>query len=758
MSQTIATPPTIRLDSDVIGRPVSRTDGAAKVSGAAKYAAEYNVPNLWHGYIVSSPIAKGKITKIDAAAVLAIPGVQQVFSHENVPSLAWFDRSYKDDIAPGGSPFRPLHNADVLFSMQPVALVVAETFELARYAASVLRIEYAVDEDFNTDLEKARAAGKGFDAPKGKPGFLPPPKPKGDADKAFKAAPHQVEAAYTHHTQHHNPMEMFASTVEWLGDGKKLKIYDKTQGAGNTQQYISKIFGLSKEEAWVISKYTGGAFGSGLRPQYQSFLAVLAALELAHSVRVSMTRQQMFSMGHRAHTIQDLKLAADDQGYLQALEHHAFAETSQFENETETVVNWSGILYKCANTKFSYELAKVDVNTPADMRAPGAATGSFAIECAIDELAYKAGVDPLEFRRLNYTYRDPTEDKPFSSKRLLDCYQEGATRFGWDQRTPEPRSMREGNMLVGWGMATGCWDAAMQKTAAKASLTAAGHLTVSSATNDIGTGTYTIMTQVAAQTLGLPMADVTAVLGDTTLPPAPVQGGSWTAASTGSAVQAACQELGKKLLKLAQKMADSPLKGIAFEDVQFVDGHLRANEDIDRSVAIADVLATSGEATVEAESGAEPNPVNMLKYSMHSHNAVFVEVKVDEDLGTVHVTRVVNAVAAGRVLNPKTARSQVLGGTVWGISMALMEETFLDNNLGRYMNHNYAEYHVPVNADIHKIDVILVEEEDDHLNPLGVKGIGEIGMLGVAAAVANAVYHATGKRVRDLPLTIDKLL
>ena len=758
MSQTIATPPTVRLNSDVIGKPVSRPEGPAKVSGAAKYAAEYNVPDLWYGYIVDSPIAKGKITKIDTAPVLALPGVKQVFSHENVPSLAWFDRSYKDDVAPGGSPVRPLHEPDIRFSQQPVALVVAETFELARYAASLLRIEYAVDEDFNTDLTKARAAGQGYDAPKGKTGFVPPPKPKGDAGAAFKAAPHQVAGEYTHHAQHHNPMEMFATTVEWLGDGKKLKIYDKTQGAPNVQQYISKIFGLSKDEARVISRYTGGAFGSGLRPQPQVFLAVLAALELEHSVRVSMTRPQMFSMGHRPHTLQELKLSADDQGFLQSLEHQAFAETSRFEDETETVVNWSGILYQCANSKFGYELAKLDLNTPADMRAPGAATGSFAIECAVDELACQAGIDPLQFRLLNYTYADPTEDKPFSSKRLLDCYQEAARRFGWDQRNPAPRATREGNLLVGWGLGTGCWDASMQKAAAQASLAADGRLTVRSATNDQGAGTYVIMTQIAAQTLGLPVEQVTFQLGDTTFPAAPVQGGSWTAASVGSAVQAVCQEVGKKLLKLAQKMDDSPLQGVDFEDVQFADGCLRANEDISRSVRIADVLAASGEAAVEAESSAAPNPAGALQYSMHSHNAVFVEVKVDEDLGTIHVTRVVNAVAAGRILNPKTARSQVLGGTVWGIGMALMEEAYLDNTLGRYMNHDYAEYHIPVNADIHKIDVIFVEEEDDIVNPLGVKGVGEIGMLGVAAAIANAVYHATGKRVRNLPLTLDKLL
>jgi xanthine dehydrogenase YagR molybdenum-binding subunit len=757
MSQTIATPPTVRLDSDVIGKPISRPDGPAKVSGAAKYAAEFGVTGpLWYGYIVSSPIAKGKITKIHADEVLAIPGVQRIFSHENVPSLAWFDRAYKDDVAPGGSPFRPLHESEIMFSQQPVALVIADTFELARYAASVLKVEYDVDE-FNTDLKLATP--KSFDAPKGKTGFLPPPKPKGDMDKAFAEAPHKITGEYTHEAQHHNPMEMFATTVDWLGDGKKMKIYDKTQGSGNVQQYVAKVFGLSKDEARIISKYTGGGFGAGLRPQYQVFMAVLAALELEHSVRVVMTRSQMFSMGHRPHTVQNIRLAADDLGHLQAMEHKALAETSQFEAATETVVNWSGILYNAPNTNFDYQLTRIDVNTPADMRAPGAATGNFAIESAIDELSYKAGKDPLDFRLLNYTYSDPTEDKPFSSKRLDDCYHEGAARFGWDQRNPAPRSMRDDKgLLVGWGVAAGCWDASMQKAEAKAILAADGRLTVRSATNDQGAGTYVIMTQMAAQTLGLPIAQVTFELGDTEMPMAPIQGGSWTANSVGAAVQNACQEVGKKLLKLAQKMDDSPLEGVDFKDAQFVDGHIRANEDISRSMAIADILAASGEAKIEADGKAGPNPINMLKYSMHSHNAAFVEVKVDEDLGTVHVTRVVNAVAAGRIMNPKTARSQILGGVVWGISMALMEEAYLNNDLGRYINHNYAEYHVPVNADIHKIDVIFVEEEDDIASPIGVKGVGEIGMLGVAAAIANAVYHATGKRVRELPLTIDKLL
>ncbi|SFP74602.1 xanthine dehydrogenase family protein molybdopterin-binding subunit [Hymenobacter arizonensis] len=755
MSQTIANPPVVRLGTDYIGKPTSRVDGTAKVTGAAKYAAEYNVPNLLYGVVVCSHITKGRITKIHAADVLAVPGVVQVFSHENVPSLAWFDHNYKDDVAPGGSPFRPLHEPEIRFNMQPVALVVADTFELARYAASILEIEYEV-EPHETDLEKKR--DDGYEPGRGKSGWMPPPPPRGNPNQAYRKAPHQHEAEYIHLAQHHNPMEMFATTVEWLGDGQKLNIFDKTQGAYNVQQYITKIFGLSKEEARVITKYTGGGFGSGLRPQYQAFMAVLAALELKQSVRVSLTRQQMFSFGHRPHTLQYVKLAADDNGTLQALHHSALAETSQFEDFTENVVNWSGMLYQCENVKLKYQLAKADVFSPLDMRAPGAATGSYALEVAMDELAYKAGIDPLQFRLLNYADRDQNADKPFSSKKLRECYHQGAAKFGWDKRNPKPRSMRKNGKLVGYGMATGVWDATQKKAAAKACFTADGRLTVSSASNDIGTGTYTIMTQIAAQTLGLPLEAVTFVLGDTNLPEAPVQGGSWTAASVGSAVEAVCQDLGKSLLKLAQKMDDSPLKGVDFEDVQFVNGLIRRNDDIQQSVVIRDVLQANGEKELTAESGAAPDMMKQMGYSMHAHNAVFVEVQVDEELGTLHVTRVVNAVAAGRILNPKTARSQVLGSIVWGIGMALMEETIMDHGFGRFMNHNLAEYHIPVMADIHDLQVVFVEEEDEIVNPLGVKGIGEVGLLGVAAAISNAAFHATGKRVRDLPVLINKLM
>ncbi|RTQ46751.1 xanthine dehydrogenase family protein molybdopterin-binding subunit [Hymenobacter gummosus] len=736
-----------------VGKAPNRVDGPLKVTGTAKYAAEFDVPDLAYGYVVSSPVAKGRIRKIHADKVLGLPGVLHVFSHENVPGLAWFDRSYKDDVAPGGSPFRPLHDDEIKFNMQPVALVVADTFELARYAASILEVEYEV-EKHETDIESKR--DEGYEPGRGKTGYMPPQR-REDADKGLEQSAHRIRHEYIHGAQHHNPMEMFGATVHYHPDGK-LTIYDKTQGVYNCQQYITKIFGLSKDEARVVNLFMGGGFGSGLRPQYELFLSVLAALELKRSVRVTLTRQQMFSFGHRPHTLQTLELGTGPDGALLGLKHYALHETSRFEDYTENVVNWSGMLYKCPNVRLSYGISPLDVYTPLDMRAPGAATGSFALEVAMDEMAYEAGLDPLEFRRRNYAEEDQNKKAPFSSKKLREAYDEGARRFGWDKRPMAPRATREGNLLVGWGVAGGVWDASMQKAAAKATITADGRLTVASAAGENGTGTYTIMAQIAAETLGLPLEAVTVRLGDTTLPEAPLQGGSWTAASVGTAVKNTCEALGEKLLKLAQKMDDSPLKDAKPEDVEFVNGLIRLRKEPQQSVVLRDVLQVSGEREIEVDSSAMPNPVNMQKYSMHSHNVVFAEVKVDEELGTVHVTRVVNVVAAGRILNQKTARSQVLGSVVWGISMALMEETVMDHRYGRYMNHNYAEYHVPTNADVRGIEVYFVEEEDPHVNPLGVKGIGEVGLLGVAAAITNAVYHATGKRVRSLPIYLDKLL
>ena len=737
-----------------IGAPRSRVDGPAKVTGAAKYAAEFEAPNLAYGYVVSSAVARGRIAVVETTAAEAVPGVLKVFTHANRPRTAWFNSSYQDEVAPPGAPFRPLYDEKVLYSGQPIALVVAETFEIARYAASLIRTEYETEEH-ETDLKLARA--RAYVPPKTRSGITPPPKPEGDAMKAYADAPVRVWGEFNHAPEHHNPMEPHASTVVWEGGGK-LTVHDKIQGVQNSQGYVASVFGLSKDDVRVVSPFVGGGFGSGLRPQYQLFLAVMAALDLERSVRVELTRDQMFTFTHRPATISTVMLGAEPDGRLVSMKHDAVQGTSQFEDYQETVVNWSSLLYHPKNIALSYQIAKLDTYTPGDMRAPGAPTGISAIECAMDELAYATGVDPVELRLRNYTERDENSDKEFTSKELRACYRLGAERFGWAERKPEPRSMREGRELIGWGMASGVWEAYMMKTSARATLTLDGKLEVATATADIGTGTYTILTQIGADALGLAMEDVTAKLGDSALPASPVEGGSWTAASAGAAVDAACRSVREKLFGYAQTMKGSPLANAAIDQVSFANGRIVLTTDPSRSVTIAEAMRAGGVDRIEAEETASPSLLTKTRYASYTHSAVFAEVRVDEELGQIRVTRIVNAVAAGKILNPKTARSQVLGGVVWGLSKALHEETFTDHNLGRFMNHNIAEYHIPVNADVHDIEVVFVEEHDDKVSPLGVKGLGEIGIVGTPAAIANAVFHATGKRIRDLPITIDKVL
>jgi xanthine dehydrogenase YagR molybdenum-binding subunit len=626
-----------------------------------------------------------------------------------------------------------------------VALVVAEEFEIARFAASLIRIDYERAEHA-TDFAALRKRTKRTNKPSVK---------RGNAGKAFDEAPVQMEAEYFMPAEHHNPMETYAATAVWEGDGR-ITVYDKTQGPQNCRNYVAGVFGLPTEKVRVVSLFVGGGFGSGLRPQYELPLAVLAALALKRAVRVNLTRQQMFTLGYRSANIHEFKLAADRDGSLASFRHQAIGTTSQFEDFQRSFVIWSSQLYRCDNVELGQRLVKLDQNTPCDMRAPGGAEGLFAIECAMDELAYAANVDPLELRLINYSDRDQVEDKPFSSKALRECYRQGAERFGWSQRSRAPRSMRDGNELVGWGMATGIWEAMQMPASARALLTANGAVEIASATADIGPGTYTMMTQIAAELLGVPLENVTARLGDSALPDAPVEGGSFTTSSVGSAIHAACRAVQKELLGLAQKSKGSPLAGLKLDDVAFADGKIRHKDDANRAVLIADAMRAGKAERIEKQASAAPNQKSKFAHSTHS--AVFVEVKVDEELGVIRVTRVVSAVAAGRILNPKIAGGQILGAVVGGIGMALHEETATDHRFGRFMTHNLADYHVPVNADIHAIDVIFVDERDDEINPLGVKGVGEIGIVGTAAAVANAVYHATGKRVRDLPITLDKLL
>lgn len=726
-----------------MGQPLDRVDGHLKVTGQARYAGEFAEDGLLHGSVVSSRIACGRVIGIDASKALALPGVIAVIDHTNRPKIASYDKSYEDADSADGSAFRPLYNDRVLYSGQPLALVVANTLELARHAGSLITIEYK-SESHQTDLlalqDEARPA----------PAELP--EPRGNFPAEFAGAALSLDLNYSTPIEHHHPMEPHASMVLYQADGS-LHIHDKTQGTQNCQSYVQKVFGLEQEQVRIFAAYVGGAFGSGLRPQYQLPLAVMAALHLKRSVRVTLTRQQMFTFGYRPRTLQHLQLGAAANGRLLALAHSAIGQTSRFEDFTEHVVEWSGMLYHCDNVQLTYKLVPLDVYTPLDMRAPGAALGLIGLECAMDELACALAIDPVQLRLINYSERNQNEDKPYSSKELRECYAQGAKRFGWEQRNAEPRSMRQGQQLVGWGMAGGVWEAMQQKASAKASLDQQGKLTVSSATTDIGTGTYTVMTQIAAQASGVSLKNVTFVLGDSSLPTAPLQGGSFTVSSVGTAVQQACQALQEKLLAVARQTS-AVFSGVTSEQAVFEDGHLSFN---DARIPFADLVRGCGEDVIEVQVDATPDKKRDA-YATATHSAVFVEVLVDEDLGTVKVSRVVSAIAAGRVVNPKMARSQILGGVVWGIGMALHEETQTDHALGRHMNHSLAEYHIPVNADIGDIEVLFVEEHDEIVNALGSKGVGEIGIVGVAAAVANAIYHATGKRVRDFPITLDKLL
>ena len=724
-----------------IGKPLDRVDGLLKVTGQARYAGEFPEVGLLHGSVVSSTVAKGRIIKLDASKALALPGVIMVLDHLNRPNIASYDEAFADADAADGSPFRPLYNDRVLYSGQPLALVIADNLELARHAGSLVQIEYA-SEAFDTDLIAQQQHAY--------PSPQTPPKPRGDFQAQWRAAVVSLDLNYSTPIEHHNPMEPHASTVLYQPDGT-LHIHDKTQGPQNCQAYVQKVFGLDKSQVRIFAAFVGGAFGSGLRPQYQLPLAVMASLALKRSVRVTLTRQQMFTFGYRPRTLQRLQVGATADGKLVALGHTATGQTSRFEDFSEHVVEWSGMLYHCNNVQLAYNLVPLDVFTPLDMRAPGAALGVIGLECAMDELACALGVDPVQLRLTNYAERNQNEDKPWSSKALRECYSEGAERFGWQRRNPEPRSMRDGRQLIGWGMAGGVWEAMQMKASAKAQIDTDGKLTVSSATTDIGTGTYTVMTQIAAQASGVAVANVEFVLGDSSLPTAPLQGGSFTVSSVGTAVQQACEALAAKLLEIARQTYPV-FKGA--ETVRFDDGHLHTG---DVRVSLAQLVKDSGEDTLQVQVDSEPDK-KREGYATATHSAVFVEVRVDEDLGTIKVSRVVSAIAAGRVVNPKMARSQILGGVVWGIGMALHEETQTDHHLGRFMNHSLAEYHIPVNADIGEIDVVFVEEHDEIVNALGSKGVGEIGIVGVAAAVANAVYHATGKRVRDFPITLDKVL
>jgi xanthine dehydrogenase YagR molybdenum-binding subunit len=734
-----------------IGKETSRVDGVAKVTGKAKYAAEFRAPNLAYGFIVLGTIAKGTIQSIDTREAERASGVIRIFTHLNTPKFG--PKASTEETPPRGTQeekdksFRALQSSEIFFNAQPVALVVAETYEQARYASRLVKVTYNAAKHV-TDTESARDTAR--------VATRPHPPARGNPDDAFGKAAVKIDVEYRIPIEHHNPMEPHAAVAVWQGD--RLTIFDKTQEVYNVRKHLATSFGVPEENVRVVSPFVGGAFGSSLRPNYYPALTAMAARELKRPVKLVYTRTQMYTgHGYRPYTIQRVAMGAERSGKISAVIHEAVHNTSSFEEFNDGTPVGPRQVYACPNVRTAIKIVDTNLNTPTWMRAPGVVSGIFALECAMDELAYALKIDPLELRLINYAETDPESGKPFSSKALRECYRLGAEKFGWKNRKFEPRSMRDGRLLVGWGTATGIWPALMTSATAKITYHADGSAHVTSATSDIGPGTYTAMTVIAAEYLGLPVERVKFELGDTKFPRAPSEGGSKTTASVGSAVYGAAMAIVAKLLALANHRADSPLKTATTSDVQMIDGRLLVKTDSSRFVSISDLMQRNGLTEITETFEAQPSS-KREKYTSLAHGAQFIEVKVDPDLGIVRVTRVIEVTAAGKIINAKASHSQEIGGVVWGIGMALTEATEIDHRFGRIMNPNLQHYHVPVNADIHRIETMFVEEDDKIVNPLGVKGMGELGMVGIPAAIANAVFHATGKRIRDLPITLDKLL
>lgn len=734
-----------------LGKPMSRVDGVAKVTGRAKYAAEFQVPNVAYGFIVLSTITKGTITSIDTRDAEAAAGVVRVFTHLNSPKLG--PKASTEAAPPRAEQerdksFRALQSDRILFNRQPIALVVAETYEQARHAARLVNVTYNA-EPHVTDTEVVRQRAQ-----------LPPqaarPRPRGNPEGAMRTAPARIDAEYRIPIEHHNPMEPHGAIALWEGD--RLTIFDKSQEVYNVRTHLASSFGVPEANVRVVSPFVGGAFGSSLRPNYYPALTAMAARELRRPVKVVYTRTQMYSgHGYRPYTIQRVRLGAERSGKLISMIHEVVHNTSSFEEFSDDTTGFPRHIYAVPNFVAPLRITAIDLNTPTWMRAPGAVSGMFALESAMDELAYALRIDPLELRLINYSERDPETGRPFSTKALRECYRVGAEKFGWKNRKFEPRSMRDGHLLVGWGTATGVWGAGQMPAQARIALNVDGTALVTSATSDIGPGTYTVMTMIAAEYLGLRPEQVKFELGDTNFPRAPAQGGSWTTSSVGSAIHGAALAVTARLLTLANQQPNSPLRGVARADVEMLDGRLQLKSNSARSVSIAEVMRRNGLTEITETFQSRPS-AQRERYTTLAHGAQFIEVKVDPDLGTVSVTRAIEVTACGKIMNPKASHSQEIGGVVWGIGMALQEATELDHRYGRIMNPNLQHYHVPVNADVHHIETMFVEEDDMIVNPLGVKGMGELGMVGIPAAIANAVFHATGRRIRDLPITPDKLL
>jgi len=756
------------------GKPINRIDGRLKVTGKATYAAEFNQANMAYAFPVRATIAHGRVLAIDDVSAKKEPGVISVVTYKNALKLQPLDMQaqMKAGAAFLGEYLPPLQDNKIWYYGQFIAVVVAESYEQARAAAYKLKIRYT-EEKPATDLKTAL------------PNSTKPKKfmneeaqvNTGKAAAPLAASAQHIEHTYTTPAEHHHPMEPHATIAVWE-DTDKLTLYDATQGVGITSGIAAYFLKLQPENVRVMAPFVGGGFGSkGL--WLHTILVAMAAKAAGRPVKLALTRQMMqTNAGHRAATIQQVALGTDANGKLNVIRHH----NSTYSNLTE-FFEPSGIqtltLYEAPLREITYNVAKLNRGTPTFMRAPGEAPGTFALESAIDEMAYQLKIDPVAFRIVNHASKDPMSGNEFSSDYLVDCYKTGAEKFGWSARNMEPGKNKKGRYLIGYGMATATYPAGRSAATVKVLLKSNGEVTLMTASIDIGTGTYTVLAQTASDALGIPVEKILVKIGDSSLPPSPLAGGSQTTASIHPAAQEACKLLIRDLAALAISDPASKLNGRKPEEIGYGDGRLFVTGDDSHHDSYVDIMSRSNKTEMEAcattlpLSGAgltipsarcTPTAIpdeqnsNAKQYSFHSFGAQFAEVMVDEDLGTIRVTRFTSVHDVGRIMNEKTARSQIIGGVIFGIGAALMEATEYDKRWGNCVVRTLADYHVPVHLDVPPVDVHFIGKPDPHISPIGARGIGEIGITGVAAAIANAVFNATGKRLRDLPLTPDKLV
>jgi xanthine dehydrogenase YagR molybdenum-binding subunit len=735
---------------NAVGQPISRIDGRLKVTGSARYTADIPLETIVHAAIVYSTIANGRIVSVETAVAENAPGVLAVLTHKNMPRMNQQSWSH---LRPQGQTYLPLQDDRIHYAGQPVALVVAAALDQATYAGTLIKVAYETRPPVVFDLRTAME-----DAVEPPQRMWPLSSSVGDADRAIAGAAVKIEQTYTMSDRHHNPMEPHATLAVWDGDGS-LTLYDSTQMVVGTKKLVSLVLGIPEEKINVVCEFLGGGFGGKSWSWPHTLLAALAAKVVNRPVRLQLSRAQMYSMvGHQAGTVQTIALGANSDGNLSGIRHDSINPTSMFDDYVEYAAMASRHLWRASGgIATSHRVVHVNRNSPVVLRAPMEAQGHFALECAMDELAYATGVDPVELRLRNDTDTDPYSGRPFSTRALRECLTRGAARFGWDRRTPEPRSMRDERYLIGQGVAAAIYTHWRWPGKARVTINGGGSALVEAAAHDIGTGTYTVMAQVAADVLGLAPDKVTVRLGDTRLPESHPAIGSATVSNATAAVMLAARAAREKAIALTLTDRDARFAGAAPDDVIVADGRL-ALAKTNLNVTYAELLARNGLSSLVGEGDYAPvEEVNGPK-AIFSFSAVFAEVRVDAELGLVRLNRFVGAYDAGRIINPKTARSQAIGGIIWGVGQALLEQSETDPASGQFINRNYSGYLVPTNADIPELDVLFVGGFDEEASPLGTKGLGELTAVSVAPAIANAVYHATGKRIRDLPVTVEKLL